>query len=244
MAKRKTKRQAKRLFNSLFEMMEQAAAESNKDLPLEMCSLGKIQVSNGYLSATLEDAQKSGETPKMKKFRFQLLHQWLTQNFEPCRIADIGGGKGLLTYLLRKSGWEATVIDPVYQPLPEKYKDITLNKRIKISSDEKVPHISKEFEPYLAKYFDILVGMHAHACNVKIIDAAAEFNRHFVLLPCCIVDEPIHPVTGVHWLECLADYAIQKGFMLHPFRLNFRGQNIGFHSIPRETNRSVVGEAR
>ena len=212
-------------------MMENDLKKNNNESTLEVVPSREIQVSSGLFSATLEDAQKSGENLRMKKFRFQLLHQWVVQNFEPCRIADIGGGKGFLTYLLQKSGWEATVIDPVHQPLPEKYKDIALNKRIKISSDEKVPHINKEFEIYHAKYFDLLVGMHAHACNVKIIDAAAKFNLNFVLLPCCIIDEPIHPIPGVHWLECLAEYAIQKGFKLRPFRLNFRGQNNGFYTV-------------
>jgi len=238
MTKRKTKIRAQKLFNNLADMMEKDPEETNNEVSLEVCSLEEIQVSKGLFSTTFEEAQKSGENLRMKKFRFQLLHQWLVQNFEPCRIADIGGGKGFLTYLLQKSGWEATVIDPVYQALPEKYKDIGLDKRIKISGDEKVPHINKEFETYHAKYFDLLVGMHAHACNVKIIDAAAKFNLNFVLLPCCIIDEPIHPMPGVHWLECLADYAIQKGFKLRPFRLNFRGQNNGFYSVgnTRHTN--------
>lgn len=230
MTKRKTKIRAQKLFNNLSGMMEKDLEENDSEFSLEVRSSIGTQVPNGLFSATLEEAQQSGENLRMKKFRFQLLHQWLVQNFESCRVADIGGGKGFLTYLLQKSGWDATVIDPVYQPLPEKYKDIALNKRIKISIDEKVPHINKEFEIYHAKYFDVLVGMHAHACNVKIIDAAAKFNLDFVLLPCCIIDEPIHPEPGVHWLECLADYAIQKGFRLRPFRLNFRGQNNGFYS--------------
>ena len=206
MTKRKTSRQTQELFNSLQQMTSQ-----------------------------LEETQPSGEQRKMKKFRFQLFHQWLVQNFEPGRVADIGGGKGLLTYLLRESGWEAAVIDPVYQPLPDKYKDIALNRRVKIPPEQKVPHITKEFEPHLAQQFDILVGMHAHACNVKIIDAAEQFNCAFVLLPCCIIDEPLQPEPGVHWLECLAAYALQKGFTLHPFRLNFRGQNIGYFANPLDS---------
>jgi hypothetical protein len=147
-------------------------------------------------------------------------------------VADVGGGKGWLTYLLRKSSWEAAVIDPVEQSLPDKYKDISHNKRIKIPATEKIPRISKEFEPYMAQNYDLLIGMHAHACNVKIIDASAKFHCGFVLLPCCIIDEPISPSPGVHWLECLMDYAMQQGFTVHPFRLNFRGQNIGFYATP------------
>ena len=231
MTKRKTKRRAEQLFGTLSEMMgSDTEAYDNQSAVAGGC-LGIDKVSENRFSSTLSEAIESGENPRMKKFRFQLLHQWLIQNFEPCRAADVGGGKGLLSYMLQRSGWEATVIDPVYQSLPEKYKDIALNKRIKISPDEKVPHITKGFEPHLAQHFDVLVGMHAHACNVKIIDAAVEFHRRFVLLPCCIIDEPIYPAQNEHWLECLANYAIEKGVSLRPFRLNFRGQNIGFYSV-------------
>jgi hypothetical protein len=229
MTKKKTKRNAENLFNHLTQMMDSAVGDDLTD-SAEVCPIADIS-DGGFFRATVEEAQQSGEIPKMKKFRFQLLHLWLTQNFPPGRVADIGGGKGFLAYLLQMSGWDATVIDPVYQNLPEKYKDLTLDRRVKIPPDAKVPHITADFEKYLARDFDLLVGMHAHACNLKIIDAAKEYGCNFVLLPCCIIDEPLLPLPGVHWLGCLAEYAIQKGFTVRPFRLNFRGQNIGFYSV-------------
>ena len=174
-------------------------------------------------------ATDSSRHLRMKKFRFQLLHQWLAQNFEPCKVADIGGGKGLLAYLLSKDGWNVTVIDPVKQPLPEKYKDIRTGARVKIKDDEKIPHLQAEFEPQQADDFALLIGMHAHGCNVKIIDAAVEYGCAFVIFPCCVIDEPFYPPLGVHWLESLADYALLKGKVIHPFRLNFKGQNIGLY---------------
>ena len=168
--------------------------------------------------------------PRMKKFRFQLLHQWLVNSLAPCKAADIGGGKGLLSYLLGQSGWEMTVIDPVIQDLPDKYKDIVTESRIKIQSDQKVAYIPKEFETEMALGFDLLVGMHAHGCNVKIIDAAAEYGCGFAILPCCVIDEPFYPPRGVHWLESLADYGVKKGLAVQTMRLNFKGQNIGLYS--------------
>jgi hypothetical protein len=170
---------------------------------------------------------RSGELRKMKKFRFQLLHRWLIKHFEPCRVADIAGGKGLLTYLLQQSGWEVAVIDPVNQSLPDKYKDIATGQRVRIAPTERVQRIDREFEAKLARDFDLLVGMHAHGCNVKVIDAAAELGCGFVLFPCCVIDEPFYPPLGVHWLESLADYALRQGHTVYPFRLNFKGQNIG-----------------
>ena len=227
MTKRKTRRLNQQLYHNFSRMMDEDASDPDDKT---ISSIADFQ-GESMFRATLEEGQRSGENPRMKKFRFQLLHLWLTQNYPPCRVADIGGGKGFLAYLLQTSGWEAVVIDPVAQSLPEKYKDLTLNRRVKIPPEARVPTITQPFEPHLANGFDLLVGMHAHACNVKIIDAAKAYGTGFVLLPCCIIDEPLLPPPGVHWLECLADYAIQQGLSVRPFQLNFRGQNIGFQSL-------------
>ncbi|MCA9929126.1 MAG: hypothetical protein KC419_11630 [Anaerolineales bacterium] len=176
-------------------------------------------------------AEQERELRKMKKFRFQLLHRWLTERFAPCRVADISGGKGLLAYLLQKSGWEATVIDPVYQPLIDKYKDISTGKRIKIAAEETVSHINKPFVMEMGQQFDLLVGLHAHGCNAAIIDAASAYGCGFVLFPCCVIDEPFFPPVGVQWLESLSDYALRSNKTATPFRLNFKGQNIGIYDV-------------
>ena len=169
------------------------------------------------------------ELRKMKKFRFQLLHRWLVERFESCHAADIAGGKGLLAYLLQQSGWDVVVIDPTYQPLPGKYKDITSSQRVKIAAAVGVPHLDQPFLPDIGQQFDLLIGMHAHGCNIAIIEAAAEFGCGFVLFPCCVIGEPFYPPIGIDWLEYVADYAVGKGLAVTPFRLNFKGQNIGLY---------------
>ena len=87
--------------------------------------------------------------------------------------------------------------------------------------------MDRPFDPSLGRYFDLLVGMHAHGSNAMVIDAAATFGCGFVLFPCCVIDEPFYPVIGVDWLECVADYAVYKGHAVYPFCINFKGQNIG-----------------
>ncbi len=216
------------------------ARHKDKELGQELFeSLGQISgrsTSSGTLAQEISrlvelETQRGGELRKMKKFRFQLFHRWLVERFEPCRIADIAGGKGLLAYLLQKSGWEAVVIDPVNQSLPDKYKDIGTEKRVRISPTEQVRRVDRAFEANMARHYDVLVGMHAHGCNVQVIDAAAEFGCGFVLFPCCVIDEPFYPPLGVHWLESLADYAVRRGHAVYPFRLNFKGQNIGLCAV-------------
>lgn len=167
---------------------------------------------------------------KVKKFRFQLLHGWILSVAKPCRVADIGGGKGLLAYFLNMDGFTATVIDPDDQVLPLKFKSLH-GERHKIAAEDSVPRIAAAFEKEMAKDFDLLVGMHAHGSNMKIIEAAAEYGKDFILMPCCVIDEPIIPQANIDWFDSLEEYAHKLGLKTERFELNFRGQNRGFASI-------------
>lgn len=219
MGARKGKSRADELYRKLVQMTCSSAIRSHADE--EIIGLDRL------MDQTVQIIPDTRKFPRMKKFRFQLLHRWLIDTFEPCRVADIGGGKGLLSYLLNQSGWQATVIDPFFQPLPEKYKDILTGARVKIKTWTKIPWIKAEFQVDMAEGFDLLIGMHAHGCNVNIIDAATKYGCGYIIFPCCVIDEPFYPRLGVHWLESLASYAVQKGHLIHPIRLNFKGQNIG-----------------
>ncbi|MBN1373922.1 hypothetical protein JW962_01120 [Candidatus Dojkabacteria bacterium] len=48
---------------------------------------------------------KSTSLRRPKKFRFQLWAKWLIEMYEPCKAADVGSGKGLLSYFLTQAGW-------------------------------------------------------------------------------------------------------------------------------------------
>jgi len=183
------------------------------------------------LARVLEPGDKR-ELTLMKKFRFQLLHAWIAQHIAPCRVADIGGGKGLMAYLLIQSGWQATVIDPIAQTLPVKYKELITGRQVHIAPSATVPRQNCVFAPEMAHDFKLLIALHAHGCNIMLIDAAAACRRQVILLPCCIIDEPLLPEPGVHWLQCVANYAKSRGFSIEPFRLNFKGQNIGLYLTP------------
>ena len=221
-----TNKSAKLRANALFQNLERMSTPPQTEHGDE--DTARIVALHGQAVEVVADTSR---TPRMKKFRFQLLHRWLTHNFAPCRAADIGGGKGLLAHLLIGNGFDATVIDPIGQALPTKYKDLGTDTRVKIDPTATVPHLNAEFAPEQAAGFDLLIGLHAHGCNAAIIDAAAEYGCGFVIFPCCVIDEPFYPPLGVHWLESLADYAIRQGHAIRPFRLNFKGQNIGLYSM-------------
>jgi hypothetical protein len=111
---------------------------------------------------------------------------------------------------------------------------------MRITASESVPHISQPFLTDMGESFDLLVGMHAHGCNTAVIDAAARYGCGFVLFPCCVIDEPLIPPPGVEWVESLTSYALAQNLSVTPFRLNFKGQNIGlFHQGSALTYREL-----
>jgi hypothetical protein len=132
------------------------------------------------------------------------------------------------------------VIDPINQELPDKYKDIATGQRVKIGPHEKVRRISRPFAKEMGREFDLLIGMHAHGCNAKMMDAAAEYGCGYVLFPCCVIEEPFFPVRGVSWLESVTSYGVEGGRPLHHFRLNFKGQNIGLCGVGERTTQVVT----
>ncbi|HLF88169.1 MAG TPA: hypothetical protein VI451_04435 [Anaerolineales bacterium] len=233
MSKRKERREKAELFAKV-----RGAAQSPAEAEKFPAGHDGVPVTDDILAtseqlASLVTSTQTRELPRMKKFRFQLLHAWIVAHLSPSRVADVGGGKGLLAYLLQESGWQATVIDPISQDLPAKFKDLSTNRQTRIPNKVTVPRLVCPFELEMAGDFDLLVAMHAHGCNIQLIRAAAEFGREAILLPCCVIGEPLIPPPGVHWIQALVDVAVQNGFTVEPFRLNFKGQNIGLYLRPR-----------
>jgi len=164
----------------------------------------------------------------MKRFRFQLLAGWIADRFPPCTVADVGGGKGLLTHHLGRAGFQADVVDPVDQPLPPRYRDLTTGRRVRLGDADQVARRRVPFGPALGRRYDLLVALHAHGCNLAVLDSVAEAGNSCVVLPCCVVDEPAAPGPGENWFMWLAGHARELGLRPEFFALNFRGQHVGF----------------
>lgn len=161
------------------------------------------------------------------QFRFQLIADWLSKTYSPRKAIDVGGGKGLLAYLLNQQGWEISVVDPFDQSLPKKYKDIHSNKRILIPTTASVPRITAAFAEEHATNADLLIGLHAHGSNMKIINICAKTQKDFVLFPCCVVDEPIEIKPNINWMDSLEEYAKNLELPVEKIQLNFVRQNTG-----------------
>ena len=165
---------------------------------------------------------------KHKKWRFYILKDWIEANYSKCKVADIAGGKGLFAFLMAKDGWDVTMIDPDRTLPLRKYKDLKTKKKIELTPEEIdiFPWLEQKFEVEMAKDFDLLVSLHGHGVQMKIMEAAAKYNKKFVLIPCCIVDEPTAKVPNEYWQDTLIKYGNKLGLNVKTDTLDFVGKNI------------------
>ena len=131
------------------------------------------------------------------------------------------------------NGWNSVVVDPAISHHLHKFKDIETGKRIKISEDDLkiVPRKVGIFETAMVKDFDLVVGLHAHGSNIQILEACAKYKKDFLLVPCCVIDEPINKVPGINWFESLVEYSKKLGFNTKTDILNFKGKNKILYSM-------------
>ena len=99
--------------------------------------------------------------------RFEVVAEFIAQRFPHARyVADVGGGQGMLTRILRKRlGVDAEVIDP---------RGWTLTG---------VPARAEAFDASMADYYDLVVGLHPDEALRGVVESAAK--SAVLVIPCC-----------------------------------------------------------
>lgn len=102
--------------------------------------------------------------------RFQVTADFIARNFVPCRVADVGGGKGDLSTALRDHGFICTVIN---------------TRKAAVSGQQiAVSRIRAHFTPDMATDYDLLVGLHPDGATEALAQAALS-GMPVVIVPCC-----------------------------------------------------------
>ena len=127
--------------------------------------------------------------------RFQVFAEFIKRNYKPCKVADVAGGKGILSWELQNRGYKPTVIDPRIRYGIKRYDTI-----------------KKLYKQEYAKDFDLIVGMHPDSATEDIIESAIKYNRKFAIVPCCSHSKEDRKFDYKHWIEHLkrlADYNVK-----------------------------------
>lgn len=100
--------------------------------------------------------------------RFEVVADFVAETFgkKIDYIADVAGGRGMLTRILRKKyNYNAEVVDP---------RGFTLVG---------VPNRQEEYNLKLASYYDLAIGLHPDEATRAVVESALFTNT--IVIPCC-----------------------------------------------------------
>jgi hypothetical protein len=137
--------------------------------------------------------------------RFEVVAEFIAANFPRVRyIADVAGGQGMLTRLLRKRfGYEAELIDPRGWSL------------------KGVPARVECFEASMAEYYDLVVGLHPDEALRSVVESG---DRSAVLVvPCCNFWTRERKLAQADLIAEIAAFHEARGGSSEHVVLNFHG---------------------
>lgn len=128
-------------------------------------------------------------------------------------IADVAGGQGMLSRILRKKyNYEAEVVDP---------RGWTLRG---------VPNRAEEFDPELASYYDLIVGLHPDQATRAVAEAA--LVKPVIVVPCCNFWSE-EKLGRDELVEAVAEFYRENDVWFERTLFDFNGpKNIGLVSEP------------
>ena len=129
-------------------------------------------------------------------------------------IADVAGGQGMLARILNKKyNYEAEVIDPRGWVM------------------KGVPNRDEEFDPSMADFYDLVIGLHADEATRAVAEAA--LIRPTILVPCCNFWSRAEKLGRDELVEAIEGYYQDNRVRYERVTLPFRGpKNIGIVTEP------------
>lgn len=137
--------------------------------------------------------------------RFEVIAAFVAERFpEATYIADVAGGQGMLSRVLRKKyGLEAEVVDP---------RGWTLKG---------VPARAENYDAAMADYYDLIIGLHPDEATRAVVESAAV--RDVLVVPCCNFWNTEAKLGQEELITAIATHHQQRGGRYERVRLAFRG---------------------
>jgi hypothetical protein len=160
--------------------------------------------------------------------RFKIFSDFIERNWPNAhRIADIGGGSGLLSLELAKRGYEPTVFEPANHNSQAAMRHAASKQEIPLGGlhdiDRKrlVIRHTEDCGELLGDY-DLLVGLHPDEATEIIVRLGLGLRKPFAVVPCCVMPLDGRDMVEKEWL----DYLQRLGPGVRSTRLECSGKNI------------------
>ena len=147
--------------------------------------------------------------------RFEVVADLIIRRFsgKAQYVADIAGGKGMLTRILSKKG---NFVCELIDPRPASLKGID--------------HRKEDFSADMADFYDLLVGLHPDEATRELAKAA--LIKPVIMIPCCNFWDD-QKLGTEELLSAIEDFYRQNSIKFERIALDFKGpKNIAIVSEP------------
>ncbi|MBI4158489.1 MAG: hypothetical protein HY505_02640 [Candidatus Yanofskybacteria bacterium] len=129
-------------------------------------------------------------------------------------IADVAGGRGMLTRMLNKKNYEAEVVDPRGWAL------------------KGVPTREEEFNSEMADYYDLIIGLHPDEATRAVVESAKVSLT--LIIPCCNFWDRSKTLGRDALIGEIENYYIENNIAYEKITFDFKGpMNIGLSTVPQ-----------
>jgi len=143
--------------------------------------------------------------------RFEVLAAFIFETFgrKINTIADVAGGKGMLTRILaKKYNYDSIVVDPRGFPLLG------------------VPNLAQEYQAVDVSQYDLVVGLHPDEATRQVAQSALATNT--ILIPCCNFWDQTQKLGRDAMLHEISQFYLANNVHYKQVTFNFEGpKNIG-----------------
>ena len=127
------------------------------------------------------------------KRRFRAFADFIGRTFPKVEtVADVAGGRGVLSYYLRELGYDATIVDSRDAQLPRYIRRALRKQSVKQGRLVEIPRAVRRLQEIDLSPFDLVVALHPDGATEYAIRAALELDKDFAVVPCCVF-----PIDGV-----------------------------------------------
>lgn len=160
--------------------------------------------------------------------RFKVFADFIERNWPQAqRVADIGGGSGLLSLELSKRGYLPTVFEPAKHNKQAAMRHAASKQEIPLGGPHEIERkrliIRNTADCHeLMEGYDLLVGLHPDEATEIIVRLGLGLRKPFAVVPCCVMPIDGRDMVEAEWI----DYLRKLGSGVRSTRLDCSGKNI------------------
>ena len=140
--------------------------------------------------------------------RFHIFAEFIHYSFpDASTVADVGGGRGILSFLLNEFVKHSTIIDPRPATFPRWIHRRLRKKARRTGTVSIIERVHQNVESVDLSRFDLTVALHPDEATEPTLRYAIKHNINLAIVPCCVFPLDGYKRSVPEWMNYLLSIA-------------------------------------